>query len=341
MINRYSFIGGFYMKALVLNQPGKPETLVVQELALPTPEQGEVRVRVHAAGLNPIDYKVAPNGHPAWVYPFVLGVDVAGVVDAVGEGVTQWKAGDRVVYHGNFTKPGGFAEYAVTTAHTMAAIPDGISDVEAAAFPCAGLTAYLALQRKMRVEAGQTVLIHAGAGGVGGFAIQLAKLFGAAQVMTTASPNHADYVKRLGADAVIDYRTENVSERVMALTGGRGVDIILNSLNRATAQEDLSMLAFGGQLACIAGTPENVADFQPATKTFTLHKLMLGGAHASGDRLAQEDLARMTAEFAQLLKDKKLDSMVMEVIALEDVPEALTRLSERHVHGKIVAQLVE
>lgn len=106
------------MKALLLKAPGKPDTLTVSELPVPEPGPGEIRVQVRAASLNPIDYKVSLNGHPDWVYPFVLGVDVAGVVDTVGEGVTQWSPGDRVVYHGSFVKPGGYAEYSVTKAHT-------------------------------------------------------------------------------------------------------------------------------------------------------------------------------------------------------------------------------
>ncbi|MBW4838081.1 MAG: zinc-binding dehydrogenase [Paenibacillaceae bacterium] len=327
------------MKALILPKPGKPDTLEIAELPLPIPGPGEIRVRVHAAGLNPIDYKVSPNGNPAWVYPFVLGIDVAGVVDAVGEGVTTWKTGDRVAYMADFTRPGGFAEYTVTVAHTVAAIPDGVSFTDAAAFPCAGLTAYQILTCKMQIRSGQSLLVHAGAGGVGGYAIQLAKIYGASPILATASPQNADYVRSLGADEVIDYNSENVQERVMDITNGVGVDLIINSVNRATAQQDLSMLAFGGQLACIAGAPETVADFQPSSKSFTLHKLMIAGAYGSGSRKAEEELAIMAGEFMALLQQNKMNAMVQEVIKLDKVPDALIRLSQRHVRGKIVAEL--
>ncbi|MGF7031187.1 NADPH:quinone reductase-like Zn-dependent oxidoreductase [Paenibacillus mucilaginosus] len=326
------------MKALVLLGPGKPDTLQIAELPLPEPGPGEIRVRIHAAGLNPVDYKAAANGHPAWIYPFVPGVDGAGIVDAVGDGVTEWKSGDRVAYHGSFTKPGTFAEYAVTTAHTAARIPEELTFEEAAAFPCAGLTAYQALQRKMNLQEGQSVLIHAGAGGVGGYAVQLAKVFGASKILATASPANVDYVRSLGADEVIDYNTEDVHARVMELTDGLGVDLILNSVNRKTAQADLSMLAFGGQLAVIAGAPENVADFQPSTKTFSVHKLMLGGAHGSGNLRAERDLGVMAGEFMELLRTRRIQAMVTETLALEDVPAALTRMSERHVRGKMVVK---
>jgi NADPH2:quinone reductase len=328
------------MRALVLNGPGKPETLQMAELPIPEPGMGEIRVRVYATSLNPVDYKVSMNGLPGWVYPFVLGVDVAGVVDKVGEGVTGWKPGDRVVYHGNTTKPGGFAEYAITTAHTVAAIPEQLTFTEAAAFPCAGLTAYQLLQRKMNIKLGQSVLIHAGAGGVGGYAIQLAKALGAAVILTTASSGSFEHVRSLGADVTIDYQNDNIQERVLEATAGLGVDLIVNTLNRATAQTDLTLLAFGGQLGCIAGAPETVADFQPSSKTFTLHKVMLGGAHASNNHAAQADLATMASEFMKLMVDKKVSAMVTEVISLEDVPSELTRLSERHVKGKIVVRMI-
>ncbi|SES96838.1 zinc-binding dehydrogenase [Paenibacillus sp. NFR01] len=325
------------MRALVLPKPGRPDTLQLAELPVPQPGPGEIRVRIRAAGLNPIDYKVSPGGHPAWTYPFVLGIDAAGIVDEVGEGVTRWKAGDRVVYLADFTKPGAYAEYSITTAHSVAAIPEGISFVHAAAFPCAGLTAYQVLNRKMHIARGQSILVHAGAGGVGSYAIQLAKAFGASKIIATASPANFEYVQGLGADEVVDYSSEDVHERVLELTGGEGVDLILNSLNRATAQKDLSVLAFGGQLACIAGAPETVADFQPSSKSFSLHKLMLGGAF--GSRKAEEDLARMAEEFMQLMLANRLVPIVQEVVKLEQVPEALVRLSERHVRGKIVAEL--
>jgi len=327
------------MKAIVLDRPGTPDAMRLAELPRPEPGPGEIRIRVRAASLNPADYKVAAGGHPNWTYPVVPGLDVAGVVDAVGEGVDRWRAGDRVVYHGDLANPGAFAEYAIAKARMAAAIPEGLSFEAAAAFPCAGLTAYQALVRKMRFEEGQTILVHAGAGGVGGYAIQLARAFGASRILTSASLGHSDYVRGLGADVAIDYNTEDVTARVLELTNGRGADCILNTVNRATAQADLSALAFGGQLVCIAGAPETVADFQPSWKSFTLHKLMLGGAHSSGDRAAEEDVARMADEFMGLMLEGKIDPTIGEIIGLDEIPAALTRLARRHVRGKIVATL--
>lgn len=327
------------MKAIIINAPGAPDTFTLADMPVPQPGPGEIRVRNKAASLNPADYKMAANGNPAWQYPFIPGLDAAGIVDAVGEGVTKWAVGDRVAYHGSFIKPGTFAEYTIANARTAGRIPSGVSYEQAAAFPCAGLTAYQALTEKLNVKAGRSILIHAGAGGVGGYAIQLAKLLGASPILTTASEGNKSYVEQLGADIVIDYTSEDVAARVNEATNGLGVDYILNSLNRATAQADLAMLAFGGQLACISGAPETVADFQPSHKTFSVHKMMLGGAHLSGDTRAEEELAMMTEEFMQLIAANKIDPMIGKTISLQDVPAELARLSQRHVRGKIVVEL--
>ncbi|MFC4809317.1 zinc-binding dehydrogenase [Paenibacillus sp. GCM10023250] len=327
------------MRSIVLLAPGEPHTMTLAELPVPEPGPGEIRVRIKAASLNPADYKLAKNGHPAWTYPFVPGLDAAGVVDRAGEGVAQWREGDRVVYHGSFVRQGTFAEYGIVKANAAARIAEGLSFEEAAAFPCAGLTAYQALTRKMNLKQGASILIHAGAGGVGGYAIQLAKAFGAGQIITTASAANFDYVHTLGAHAAIDYTAEDVRERVLALTDGRGVDYALNSINRQSAQADLSLLAFGGQVACIAGAPETVADFQPSHKTFTVHKMMLSGAYLAGDERAETELGVMAEQFMALMTAGKIVPMIEKRISLEEIPGELTRLSQRHVRGKIVVVL--
>src|SRR4051794_12288596 len=125
------------MKALVLDRPGPPETLRLAEMPTPEPGPGEMRIRVHAVGLNPVDYKLAAWGPAAWTYPHILGLDVAGVVDALGPQVTGWSPGDAVYYHGNLAKHGGYAEETVVPAHVVAPLPRGLSFAQAAALPCA------------------------------------------------------------------------------------------------------------------------------------------------------------------------------------------------------------
>jgi NADPH:quinone reductase len=325
------------MKALLLKDKGLWKDMKLEETEKPAPGNGELLVEVHAVGLNPVDYKTATNGMPNWTYPHILGLDVAGVVAEVGDGVTGWKRGDRIVYHGDFSKKGGYAEFALITAHTASKLPDSISFEEAAALPTAGYTAYQALHRKLPLDQIDTILIHGGAGGVGGFGVQLAKLAGKTVISTASSHNH-EYVKSLGADYVIDYREENVKERVMEITDGRGVDAVIDAVSRQSATDALDMLAYMGHIVYIAGAPDFTV-VKPFTKVVSYHEIVLAAAHQSDDVQAQKDFAVIGDHMLSLLSEGKLDAMLKEVISLEEVPDALNRLSERHVKGKIVAKL--
>jgi NADPH:quinone reductase len=225
----------------------------------------------------------------------------------------------------------------VTTAHTVARIPDGMSFVDAASLPCAGLTAYHALHRRLHVRAGQSILVHAGAGGVGGFAIQLAAHAGL-KVLTTCSANNAEYVRNLGVEVAIDYHMANLKEVVSAATGGRGVDAILSSLGSERATQDLDLLAFNGGLACLLGLPD-LTRLQPFTIAPSIHEIALGSAHLSGDKRAQDDLARMADELAALIIQGAVHLPPIEVIPWQEIPAGLDRLADGHVRGKIVAQV--
>lgn len=323
------------MRALILNEPGPVESLCVSDVSDPQPGPGEIRVQVAAVGLNPVDYKLAGRGNPNWCYPHVLGLDVAGTVDALGEGVTEWRVGDRVFYHGDLSKPGGFAELAITTAHTTAAIPDSVSFVDAAALPCAGLTAYQGIVRRLQVGQGQTVWVQGGAGGVGGYGVQLAAHAGAT-VITTASEGNFARVADLGAAHAIDYTREDVVSRILEITDGLGVDAVQAAVDTETADQGVEVLCFAGAISCIAGLP-TLSD-QTFAKAISLHKISLGAAHQSTNRAAQRDLAKMAEEMIALVAGRQLDPMVEEVIGLEDIPGALARLQTRHVRGKIVAE---
>ncbi len=326
------------MKAWLLHQPGWWRELTLGEIPAPEPGPGEIRVAVHAVGLNPVDYKIAVTGLPYWQYPFVLGLDVAGVIDRVGAKVSEWKPGDRVFYHGNLARHGGYAEYAVTTAHTVAGIPRQLSFIDAASLPCSGLTAYHSLHRRLHVRAGQTILIQAGAGGVGGFAIQLAKHAGL-KVLTTCSAGNIPYVGSLGAERPIDYTSEDVVEATRAATGGRGVDAILESLESDIATRDLGLLAFNGGMACLVGLPD-VSRLQAFTVSPSIHEVFVGGAHLFGDRLAQEDMKIMAEHLVALIVEGAVRSLPVSTIPFEGIPEGLDALAGGHVRGKIVASLV-
>ncbi|NGY85799.1 zinc-binding dehydrogenase [Bacillus megaterium] len=325
------------MKALLLQDKNKWTEMKVEEIEKPLPNKGEVVVEVHAVGLNPVDYKTATNGNPHWTYPHILGLDVAGTIDEVGEGVVDWKKGDRVVYHGDFMKKGGYAEYAVTTAHSISRIPDAVTFEEAAALPTAGYTAYEALFRKLPMNHIQTILIHGGAGGVGGFGVRLAKNAGKT-VFSTASAHNHEYVKSLGADYVIDYREENVVEKVLELTNGRGVDAVLDTVSAKNATDSLDMIAYRGHLAHIAGAPD-YTKVKPFTKVISYHEVALNVAHHIDDMMAQADLAKMGDELLALVAEKKVAPMIERIILLKEVPSALEELSKRHVKGKIIAKI--
>ncbi|MDX2272983.1 MAG: zinc-binding dehydrogenase [Cyanobacteriota bacterium] len=326
------------MQAWVLDQPGSPSSLRLAEVPRPQPLPHQVQVNVYAVGLNPVDYKLAATGHPNWAYPFILGLDVAGVISDIGSAVTDWQVGEAVYYHGDLSQPGGFAEYALTTAHTLAPLPGGLSYPAAAAVPCAGWTAYQALYRKLHIQAGQTILVHGGAGGVGGFAVQLAALAGL-RVFSTCSTHNHDYVRGLGAAEVIDYRHEDVGARVLDLTDGRGVDAIVDTVSRASATAGLHWLAYGGGIACVADLPD-IEQIPPFTKAFSVHEIALGAAHLSGDPLAPLDLARMGREMGSLLTQGKISPMLEQVVDFQGIPTALEHLAHHHPRGKIVAQLV-
>jgi NADPH:quinone reductase-like Zn-dependent oxidoreductase len=325
------------MKALVLDHPGAPSAWRITDLPQPQPLPGDVLVRVHATGLNPADYKIAEWGNPAWRYPHVMGLDVAGTIAALGDAVDGWQVGDAVYYHGDFTRPGGFAEYAAIPAHVIAPLPKTLTFAEAASVPCSGFAAYQGLFRKLTLKPGSTVLIEGGAGGVGSYAIQLAAYAGAV-VIATASAANAEYVRGLGAQHVIDYQREDVAERVRALTGGRGADVILNAVSQETTSAALDLLAFGGHLVCVDSLPD-FACVRPFAKAFSLHEIALGVAHLSGDRQAQAHLAAIGREVGALLDAGHLRPALSEVIALDAVPQALERIAGRHVRGKIVAQI--
>lgn len=325
------------MKALGLTAPGSFDNLTLVDLPVPEPGPDEVRVKVEACGLNPVDYKLLMGGHPAWQYPFVLGLDVAGTIDAVGQNVKQWLRGERVFYHGNLARPGGLAEYTCTPAHVLAHIPKGLSWEDAAALPCAGLTAYQAIDRRLHLDDEQTILIHGGSGGVGGFGVQLGHYIGAT-VISTCSASHIEIVKSIGADYVIDYRNEDVAARVMEITGGRGVDAAVDIISKANATATLKMLAFGGALVCVEALPD-FSEWHMFDRAISVHEIALGGAYAANDIIAQGELGHMAAELGALVAAGHISSRLTETVGLEAVGDALQRMKNGQATGKIVAQI--
>lgn len=325
------------MKALALTKPGKIDHLEITDLPIPEPKETEVRIKVKAAGVNPVDYKLSENGLPEWEFPHVPGLDVSGIVDKVSPNLSDWKEGDEVYGHISMTDNGAFAEYVTVPADVIAPLPSGWSHEEAASLPTAALTAYQSLYRKVAVQNGQTILIQAGAGGVGGYAIQLASLAGL-HIITTCSPENNEYVSGLGAHKTIDYHTENVTEAIHKYTDGRGVDIVLDTIGDKTATEAIDFLAFNGHLVCIAALPD-FTQYTPKTLAPSFHEVALGFVYRSDDLEQRADLGRMARELGALASQRKIKPLPQEIISLEEVVSALHRIKDGHVRGKIVAAL--
>ncbi|MDZ5713116.1 zinc-binding dehydrogenase [Jeotgalibacillus haloalkalitolerans] len=325
------------MKALLLKDKGQWREMQVEEIEKPVPAEGEILVRVKAVGLNPVDYKTGQNGSPAWTYPHILGLDAAGEVEETGAGVTGFDKGDRVVFLADMTKKGAFAEYAIAKARTVSKLPEGVSFTDAAALPVAAYTAYQALFYKLHIQKNKTILIHAGAGGVGGFAIQLAKYAGLT-VITTASEENHDHVKQLGADFAIDYNKEDFVQKTKEYTDDLGVNYVLDTVGRENATKSLEALAYNGQIAFIAGQPEMNESISFA-HPISFHHVALGSVYQSENHDEEATLKSIGDHLVELLAKGEIKSLVEQVISLEEVPKGLEELETRKVKGKIVAEI--
>ncbi len=255
------------MRAIRFSQTGGPEVLQLIELDQPRPRPGQVLIRHEAIGINFIDTYLRSGLYPTKL-PSIPGGEAAGVVEAVGDGVTRFKVGDRVASAGI---AGGYADYSVVSADRAVAIPAGIDTQTAAAALLKGMTSEFLLRRLHRVEAGETILIHAAAGGVGQIMVQWAKALGAVVIATVGSDAKAARVRQLGADHVILYRDTDVAAQVRRITGGAGVPVAYDSVGKDTFEGTLGSLARRGLFVSFgnaSGPPPPVEGRQ----------LMLGGS---------------------------------------------------------------
>lgn len=323
------------MQAWVLqNQTDQQiSALKLTEISQPVLEADEVLVKVHANGLNPVDYKLVEGGVASWTYPHVIGLDVAGEIAAVGQNVTDFQIGDRVFYHGDLARQGGFAQYVTTKADVVAQLPENLSYEQGAALLCGAMTGYQAFYRKANLTNVHTVLVHAGAGGVGGIVIQLAKAAGKT-VYTTVSKGKQAFVQQFKPDAMIDYHATDVTEAVKQLTDGLGVDLIINSIGSAEATKDLDRVAYNGCVVTIDGQPN--VEAPGLNRGVGVYSLDLGGAHRSGNPVQRHDLAVMAEALGQLTAKGQLDPMIERVLPASAVPEGLQLLKDHQVTGKLV-----
>jgi NADPH:quinone reductase-like Zn-dependent oxidoreductase len=332
------------MKAFIVDRYRKKEPLRYGDMPEPVAGQDDVLVEVHAAGLNPLDAKIRDGAFKAFIPyrpPFVLGHDVAGIVVGIGSNVSRFKLGGEVYARPRDGRIGTFAERIAIDQADVALKPETIGMEEAASLPLVGLTAWQALVERAGLQKGQKILVHAGSGGVGTVAIQLAKHLGAT-VATTTSTANVDLVKRLGADIVIDYRKQEFDKLLS------GYDVVLNSLDGATLRKSLDVLKPGGMLISISGPPD--PDFARAQgMNWLLRQVMqllsLGIRRRAAARGIRYSFLFMHANGAQLgqitaLVDKGIIRPVVDrIFPFDGTNEALAFVETGRVKGKVVVKL--
>jgi NADPH:quinone reductase-like Zn-dependent oxidoreductase len=308
---------------------------------VPTARGHDVLVRVQACGLNPVDAKIAmwKSAVEDMDENWVAGLDVAGEIAAVGEDVTGWKEGDRVLTHGNMFRPhGGLAEFTLQDARTLVAHPAGIDATTAAATPCAGWTAWRALHDRLRVTAADSLLVAGGSGGVGGFALQIARDAGLRSVIATTSARNVEYAASLGATEVVDYTRSDVVSRVHEITGGAGVTRGLDTVGGDNARLVADCLAFEGEMVELV----DVVDARSFANAFDLglsfHQLSLGSGHRNGE-VGRQTLTRTGVAFNRALEEGRLAVPRLEVVGLEETGGALTSMLSQRTVGKVVVQM--
>lgn len=317
------------MRAMVIPRHGGPDVFELRDLPRPEPRAGELLVRVVCAGTNPVDAKLRQNAGWAGIAPpFVVGSDVSGVVEAVGADVTGFAPGDAVYYMAEIfgNTRGSYAEYNAVPAGIVAHKPRTLTHAEAAAVPLAAGTAWDAIVRRLRVLPGETVLVHGGAGGVGSFAVQIAKAAGA-RVLATAGPRNQEALRRLGVDVPIDYTAQSASEVALAETGGVGVDATLDTVGGELIAKSIMATRPFGRLACILTPQGSMGGL--SSRNQTLHGIFV---MREAERLR---------ELARVIDQGKVRPLVDEVLPLEAVRRAHERLDSGHGTGKVVLRVAE
>ena len=328
------------MKAVFLNHGGSFDVLQYGDITDPGQcGDSQVLVRVKAIGINPIDCKIraAPMRFPV-VFPVIPGCDASGIVEAVGAQVKNFKPGDAVYFSqpGFHQRQGTYAEYVLVDAGLLAMKPSSLSFEQAAAAPLVLITAWEALHDRARIEHGQAILIHAGAGGVGHVAIQLAKLAGARVITTVSSERKANFAKRLGADHVIDYRTQDVVAEVLRHTVNEGVDIAFDTVGPDVLQSCFQCVKPYGDVVTIL-QPMPQTDWSEARKRnvrFSL-ELMLTPVLLELEA-AKKHQGKILQQCAALLDDGKLIIEVAQIFPLKDAVQAQYMLEQEHPAGKVV-----
>ena len=323
------------MRALVCKAFGPPEDMVIEERPTPEPEEGQARVRMACAGLNFADLLIV-QGKYQWKpdLPYLPGIEGAGVVDALGPGATGLQLGDRVIVNAGHT----LAEHAVAPVDRLLPMPDNMSFRQGGGFVTTYATSYYALKQRARLQRGETLLVLGAAGGVGVTAIEIGKLMGARVIAAASSPEKLEYCRSLGADEGVDYTRENLKERVKALTGGEGADVIYDPVGGDYSETAFRAIAWGGRHLVIGFAAGPIPKLP-------LNLTLLKGADVLGvwwggwaGRFPQESRANFL-ELLELVRRGELNPQVSEAHPLEDYAAAFGALAERRARGKVVLEI--
>jgi NADPH:quinone reductase-like Zn-dependent oxidoreductase len=309
------------MKAIQIHEFGGPEVLKLEEAPRPTPADDEVLIKIYASGVNPLDYKIR-EGHAKGKFPvkfpLIPGWDVSGEVEEVGSDIKNFRKGDEVYGRPDPTRNGTYAEYVVVKSAYVSRKPQSIGHDKAAGVPLAGLTAWQALFDHGDLQPGQKVLIHAASGGVGSYAVQFAKWKGA-YVIGTASKDNVDFVKKLGADEVLDYKKVKFEEKL------KDLDLVIDLVGGDTQKKSLDVIKKGGKLVTTVGP-----QFAEIAKAKDVDLI---GFMATSD---PEDLEQI----AQLIDSGKVNPIISKILPLEKAAEAQELIEKGHMRGKIVLKVI-
>jgi NADPH2:quinone reductase len=321
------------MKAVRIHEYGGPEVLVYEEVPTPEPGPAQILIRVEAATVNPVDVAVREDRFPTpKAPPKTLGSDGAGVVERVGADVSSVKPGDSVFFSGlGIGSEGSYAEFALIAEAQAVSIPAGLTFVDAAALGMAFPAAYYGLVTRGAVRAGETVLVQGAAGGVGSASVQLAVALGARVIGTVKGDAEADLVRSLGAEATIDYRTEDVVARALELTDGKGPDLVHELVVSVNLPADVRLLATGGRIVCTGQGPSPEATVpigDALAKDATLLFMNLNNAKRAG-------VAAIAREVAQMAAEGRVKPVIGEELPLAEARRAHELLAGDHL-GKIV-----
>ena len=319
------------MKAIVVETCGGPEVLVYTEAEKPVPKAGEALVKVEAIGLNFIDVYHRTGLYPL-PRPFIPGMEAAGTVEAVGEGVTEVLIGDRVAYAMN---PGAYAEYTIVPAWKLVKVPTGVSAEQASAAMLQGMTAHYLVTSVHPLKAGETALIHAAAGGVGLLLIQMAKNIGARAIGTVSTAAKAELARDAGADEIILYTEQDFEAEARRLTDGKGVAVVYDSVGKDTFLKSLNCLAPRGMLALFGQSSGSVPPFDPGllAQKGSLFLTRPSLAHYAATR---EELLWRAGDLFNWINEGSLNLRIEQTFPLAEAAEAHRQLEGRKTTGKVV-----